>query len=139
MPVWLIVKSMNTPTAYSGMSRWVIAAEADDEQRGHAAQDEDPVGVREPVAAERELAGHVPVLGEDREQARERVEARVRGQEQQQGREGLEQVERSRRRRRPSRATWEMTVCARELDVGDPEVDGEERDPDEQDRQQAAM
>ncbi len=93
IPVWLIVKSMNTPTAYSGISRWVFAPKPIDQQGGHAAEHEDPVRVGEAIPAEGELAGHVAVAGQDRQQARERVEARVGGQEQEQGREGLEQVE----------------------------------------------
>ena len=109
--------------------------EADDQQGGDAAEDEDPVGVGEPVAAKGELARHVAVLGEDREQARERVEARVRGEEQEQGREGLEQVEHH--AVAVDRAgDLRDDGLARELDVGDPEVDGQERDPDEQDREQ---
>ena len=74
------------------------------------AEDDDPVGEREPIAAQRELARHVAVLGQDREQPWEGIEAGVRGQEQQQRRERLEQVEQD-----PvavdRRATWEMTVC----------------------------
>ena len=70
-----------------------LAAEDDDQRRGHDAEHEDPVGERQPVAAQGELAGHVAVPGEDRQQAREGVEARVRGQEQQQRRERLEEVE----------------------------------------------
>ena len=54
-----------------------------DPERDRSEQD-DSIGIREPVSPEAELAGHEPVLGEDRGEARERVEARVRGQEQDQ-------------------------------------------------------
>ena len=63
-----------------------VAAEGDEQRRRDRGQEDDPPAVREPVAAERELARHVAVLGEDRGQPRERVEARVRGEEQDQRR-----------------------------------------------------
>ena len=47
-------------------------------------QEDDAPRVGQPIAAERELARHVAVLGQDRGQAREGVEARVRGEEQDQ-------------------------------------------------------
>ena len=73
-----------------------LAAEQHDQRRGDRGQDDDPVAEREPVAAERELARHVAVDREDREQAREGVEARVGGQDEEQRREPLEQEERDR-------------------------------------------
>ena len=110
-------------------------AEPDDEHRGHPAEDEDPVGVGQAIPAEGELAGHVAVLGQDREQPREGVEAGVRGEEQQQGGERLEEVEHDPVAVDPARDLRDDRLT-RELDVGDPEVDGQERDADEQDRQQ---
>ena len=96
MPAWLIVKSMNTPTAYSGIRAWVLAAGGDDQRGRDEPSTTMPVREREPVAAEAELAREEAVLAEDRGQARERGEARVRGQEQEQRRERLEQVEQDR-------------------------------------------
>ena len=78
-------------------------------------QQHDAPRVGEPVAAERELARHVAVLGQDRGQAREGVEARVRGEEQDQRRargEGDEQ-DRARRRRRPAAASATIDGAAR--------------------------
>ena len=64
------------------------------EQRGRdRGEEHDPVAEREPVAAEGELARDVAVDREQRGQPRERVEARVRGEEQDQRRAGLEKVE----------------------------------------------
>ncbi len=63
-----------------------VATERPEQQEGDGRQEDDAPGVGEPVAAERELAGHVAVLGQDRGEAREGVEARVRGEEQDEGR-----------------------------------------------------
>ena len=92
------------------------AAEDDQEQAGDAGQHDDPPVVGEPVAPEPELARHVAVVGQDRREAREGVEARVRREEQDQRGRDLEHVEQrpvaERRRgderddrRRPVRAT----------------------------------
>ena len=59
-----------------------VAAERPQEPERHAGQQDDAPRVGEPVAAERELARHVAVLGEDRRQPGEGVEAGVGGQEQ---------------------------------------------------------
>ncbi len=59
-----------------------VAAERREQAEGDRREDDDAPRVGQPVAAERELAGHEPVLGEDRREAGERVEARVCGQEQ---------------------------------------------------------
>ena len=53
----------------------------------------DAQGVGEPVAAERELAGHQVVLGEDRGEPGEGVVGGVRGEDEDERRERLEQVE----------------------------------------------
>ena len=53
-----------------------------------------PERERQAVAPERELARHVAVLGEDGGEPRKGVVARVRGEEEDQGRERLEQIER---------------------------------------------
>ena len=62
------------------------AAEERDEADGDGRQQDDAPGVRESIAPERELAGHVAVGGEEGGQARERVVRRVRGEEQDQHR-----------------------------------------------------
>ena len=76
------------------MSAVSDAAEGDDQRDGRDAQDDDAAREREAIAAEAELARHVAVAGEDRGQARERVERGVRGQEQDQRGERLVEVER---------------------------------------------
>ena len=93
MPACEIVKSMNTPTAYSGISAWVEAPPAMTTAPATEPSRMIPVREREAVAAERELAGDEPVLGQDGGQPRERGERGVGGEEQQQRRERLEQVE----------------------------------------------
>ncbi len=70
-----------------------VATECPQQPERDGRQQHDPPRVRQPVAAERELAGHVAVLGQDRGEAREGVEARVRGEEQDEGGAGGEQVE----------------------------------------------
>ena len=81
-----------------------VAAEGPQQPERDRRQQDDAPRVREAVAAERELAGHVAVLGEDRGEAREGVEARVRGEEQDERRRHGEQVGEGRaRRRRPRR------------------------------------
>ena len=82
IPVWLRVKHRNTPTEYSGMSAWVSPSNAHSRPNAIGRQQDDAPRVRQAIAAEGELAGHVAVLGEDRGEAREGVEARVRGEEQ---------------------------------------------------------
>ena len=85
---------MNTPTAYSGISAWVEPPPAmTTSDAGDGAQHQDAGRVREPVAAEGELAREEAVLAEDRGQPRERGEGGVGGQEQEQRGEGLEEVE----------------------------------------------
>ena len=70
-----------------------VAAEGPQDPEGDGREQHDPPRVRQPVAAERELAGHVAVLGQDRGEAREGVEARVRGEEQDQRGARRERVE----------------------------------------------
>ena len=68
------------------------ASEVDEQRPRHHRQQDDPPAEGQPVAPERELAGHVAVGGEQRGQARERVVAGVRRQEQDQRRAHLEHV-----------------------------------------------
>ena len=75
MPIWLSVKHTNTPTEYSGISAWSSPPKSDEQRDRDRRQEDDPPREREPVAAERELAGHVAVLGEERREPRERVVA----------------------------------------------------------------
>ena len=127
MPDCAIVKSMNTPTAYSGIRAWVEPPPAIDDERGDRAQDDDPGRVGEPVAAERELARDEPVLGEHGGEARECRERRVRGEEQQQRRERLEQVEQHRVAVDVVRDLGDDGLLGL-LDRQDVEARGEERD-----------
>ena len=69
------------------------ALEDDEHHDGHRGQDDDAPGERQAVAAEGELARHVAVRGQDGGQAREGVEARVGGQEQDQRGADLEHEE----------------------------------------------
>ena len=100
IPPWLMVKDTNTPTEYSGISAVGVALEDDEEDDRDEAEDHDPRRERQAVTAEAELAWQVSVLGEDRGQSREGVVARVRGEEEDERREGLEQVEPDASRRR---------------------------------------
>ena len=114
-----------------------FAVEHDDEDRRNHAQRDDPVRVGESVAAQPELPRHVRIGRQDRQKAREGVEARVRGQEQEQGREGLEQVERDRAVAiHTPRDLADDGLLLRKVQVGNAEVHGEERDPDEQDAEE---
>ncbi len=113
------------------------ALEVDDQTRGQGGQDHDPVRIGEPVTTQRELARHMAVPGEDRQQAWERIEAGVRGEEQEQRREGLEEVERNSVAKHLLGDLRDHGDLDRMLDRGDPEVHREERDPDEQDAEQA--
>ncbi len=61
-----------------------VATERPQQPEGDGGQQDDAPRERESIATERELARHVAVLGKDRGQAREGVEARVRGEEQDQ-------------------------------------------------------
>ena len=114
-----------------------VAAERRQQHEGDRRQQDDPPRVREPVAAERELAGHVAVLGQDRGEAREGVEARVRGEEQdQRGARGERRDE-----RRPARRTRLAPPAPRPTDRPPrsgrrPYCDREDREPDEQDPEQ---
>ena len=70
-----------------------VAPEEDDQRGGHDAEDDDAQAEGQAVAAEGELAGHEAVLGQDGGQAREGVEGGVGGQEEDERRERLEEVE----------------------------------------------
>ena len=111
-------------------------AEDHDQAGGQGGQDDDPVREREPVAAQGELARHVPVARKDREQPRERVEARVRGEEEQQRGERLEQVEEEAVAVHRPGDLGDDGLLLRELDRDDREVDRQERDADEEGGQQ---
>jgi hypothetical protein len=78
----------------------------------------------------------VAIPRQDRQQAWERVEAGVGRQEQDEGREGLEQVEHDAVAIDSTGDLRDDGLTLREFHVGDPEVDRQERDTDEQDRQQ---
>ena len=104
---------MNTPTAYSGIRAWVLPPNATTSDAAMSPSSDDAHRERQAVTAEGELAGEEPVLGEDGGEPRERVEARVRGQEQEQRREALEEVEADRTATEHDRAIWAMTVCSR--------------------------
>src|SRR4029079_19395653 len=115
-----------------------LALGHDDQGRRERREDDDPPREREAVAAERELAGHEAVLGEDREQPREGVEARVRGEDEEDGRERLEQQE----GRRPGAVDDRGDLADDRLPLGlvdghDPVARREERDPDEQHAEEA--
>ena len=136
MPAWLIVKSMNTPTAYSGISRWVSPLKIDDEQARRRRRGRRSPSEREPVAAERELAGHEAVARRGSRASRGKAlklvfaaRNRSRAVNAWNRKNGIDAVAVDRA------GDLEMTVCVsgRSI-VGDPEVHGEERDPDEQDR-----
>ncbi len=115
-----------------------LALEQHDQGGGDRGQDDDPVAEREAVAAERELAGHEAIDGQDREQPRERVEAGVRGQDEEERRESLEQEERDRAGAVDlARDLADHRLLLGLVDVGDPEVDRQERQADEQHPEQA--
>ena len=71
------------------------------EQEGDrgAGEEEDAVGEHEPVAPDGELAGQEGVLGDEADEEGEAGEARVGGQDQDEGRRGLQRVEEDRARR----------------------------------------
>jgi len=64
-----------------------------EEQRRNDGQHDDPEGEGEPVAALRELPGHEPVDGQDRREARETGEARIRGENEDDRGRCLDEVE----------------------------------------------
>ena len=137
IPDWDRVKHTNTPTEYSGIRAWVSPLNRTSRPKAIAGQQDDPPRVGQPVAPEAELAGHVAVLGEDRGQPRERVEAGVGGQEQDQGRRDLEQVEERARAEDGPRDEGHHCRAAAVVDRGhDREGVGDDRDPDEDDSQQ---
>ena len=83
------------------------------------------------------MAGHEPVLRQNCGQARERVEARVGGEEEQQGRERLEQEEGHRVVAvHPRRDLRDDGLALGQVDMGDPEIDCQERNADEEHAQQ---
>jgi hypothetical protein len=65
--------------------RMGVATERPQQPERDRCQEHYPPRIGEPVAAERELTWHVAVLGQDRGEAREGIEARVRGEEQDEG------------------------------------------------------
>ena len=113
-----------------------VATEQDQQTRRDSRQEDDPVGIGETVAAERELAGHVAVDREQRRESGERVEAGVGRQEQDQRGRRLEQVEERRvvaEDGSGDEGDDGLTALERRHDaVGV----GDERDPDEEDGQE---
>ena len=88
------------------------AAERDEQRGRRAGQHDDAVREHEPVAAVRELARQVAVLGDDRREAREAVVRGVRGEHQdRRGRELQEHEERPVAEHRPGRAA--RSPCGR--------------------------
>ncbi len=96
-----------------------------------------PGGEGEAIALEGELARHEPVLRQDGGQARERVVAGVRGEEQDQRSERLEQVEGDAAVAVDRRGDLADDRLGHGLvERHDAEAVGDERDADEQDRQE---
>ena len=116
--------------------RMGVAAERPQQPECDGRQQHDAPRVGQPVAAERELAGHVAVLGQDRGQSREGVEARVRGEEQDErgaGGEGHEQG-RSLAECRPRRHRDDRLAAG--FGRAQAVLDGEQGQADEQDAEQ---
>ena len=109
------------------------AAERDQQRGGRGRQHDDAVGEHQPVAAVRQLARQVAVLGDDRRQAREPVVRGVRGEHQDRGGGELEEHEQRRRcRTRPGPSAPSPSVVARvRLQVVRQDRDAEEQRAEE--------
>ena len=92
MPACDRVIEVKTPIAYSGISASTRPPNATSTTIDEDGQGHDPGAEREPLAAEREPAGHEPVARQDRRQPREVGEARVGGQDQDAHRRELQDV-----------------------------------------------
>ena len=136
MPACDRVIEVKTPIAYSGISASTVPPKATRIAIARKARATMPGAERQPLAAEREAAGHEPVAGEDRGEPREVGEARVRGQDQDPGRRELEQVvERPGPERRPGDLRHDRLVVGRRHG---PDDAGQDRDPQEHDRHEGA-
>ena len=96
MPAWLIVKSMKTPMAYSGISRCVSPWKSATSDAATIPSTTMPHENASRSPRKANWRGMNPSCGQDRRQSRKRGEARVRGEEQEQRGEGLEQEIRDR-------------------------------------------
>ena len=93
MPACDMVKLVNTPIAYSGISRATLGAGRDEQDHGGDGQRDDAVGEHQPVPALGELLGHEVVAGVEAGQPGEVGEAGVGGEDEDQHGAGLEDGE----------------------------------------------